>query len=485
MRKSETIKIFSAHEMKLRIFDVRKETNISKTVAKIIDDVRLRGDKALIEMTRQFDRCEIDSVIFKSRRVKIDRALENCMKTAFARILKFHKETADESKLIRREGEILGRIVRPLRRVGVYVPGGSAPLFSTLLMAVGAARAAGVKEIAVATPPPVNDLIIAAARIAGVSEIYSVGGAQAIAALAFGTESVKPVDKIVGPGNRFVAEAKRQVFGRVGIDSIAGPSEILILADESSSPKMIAADMIAQAEHDIFARSILLTSSRRIGEAVILEIEEQLKDLPRRDIAKSSLAERGIIGICRDSSEMLALANMCAPEHLEIMIKKPWEVVKKIYAAGAIFVGNYSPEILGDYVAGPNHILPTGGTARFSPPLSARDFVAVSTVQSFSKKASSVLAKKAVMMARAEGLEAHARSIESRFYESRFGKSRFDESRFYESRFDESRFDESRFDESRFDESRFYESRFDESRFDESRFDESRFGESKKKSRKR
>ncbi len=393
--------------------------DVSGAVREILLEVRRSGDAALRRLTRRFDRVAIASIRLSGKELRggrrVPAALREDMKLAYERVLRFHRATADESRMVKEEnGGFLGRLVRPLRRVGIYVPGGSAPLFSTLLMAAAAARAAGVREICVATPPPVADVILAAAEIAGIDEIVRVGGAQAVAALAYGTRSVRPVDKIVGPGNRYVAEAKRQVFGRVGIDSIAGPSEIVILADETADPSLVAADLLAQAEHDEYARPVLLTTSRALVSAVRRALAAQLADLPRRPIAEVSLAARGLVSVVRTRDRLVALSNEIAPEHLEIMTRDPWRLVEKVTAAGAIFVGADAPEVLGDYVAGPNHVLPTSGTARFSPPLSARDFVAVSTVQWFPRAAAGRLAGPAARLARAEGLEAHARSAAAR-----------------------------------------------------------------------
>jgi histidinol dehydrogenase len=389
---------------------------VTEQVRRIIETVRRDGDRALIRFTREFDRVAIRTVRAPARAVRVPKALIADMKFAWSRILKYHKTFADASGLASPDrGETWGRLVRPLRRVGIYVPGGSAPLFSTLLMAAAAARAAGVREIAVATPPPVADVILAAAKVAGIAEIHQVGGAQAIAALAFGTNSIRPVEKIVGPGNRFVAEAKRQVFGRVGIESVAGPSEILILADRTTDPRFIAADMIAQAEHDSYARAMLLTTDAALVASVQEEVRARLADLPRRTIAEASLRQRGRIAVCGNLKEMLTISDAIAPEHLELLVKDPWKAARQVRAAGAIFVGPDAPEVLGDYVAGPNHVLPTGGTARFSAPLSARDFVSVSSVQEFTAAAAGRLAAPAMRMARAEGLEGHARSIAARF----------------------------------------------------------------------
>lgn len=412
---------------------------VTAKVRTILSDVRKRGDVAVRAWTRKLDGVKLTNLrvdltksksaarpsssgkssIGEKKRVAEKRLVAD-MKLAWRRILACHRAFADEGKLVSDgEGGTWGRIVRPLKRVGVYVPGGSAPLFSTLLMAAAAARAAGVREIVVCTPPPVHPAIRLAAAVAGVTELYAVGGAQAIGALAFGTASIPAVEKIVGPGNRFVAEAKRQVFGTVGIDSVAGPSEILILADDSARASVLAADLLAQAEHDVFARAFLATTSLTLAADVSIELQKQLATLPRRAIAGKSLDERGAIVLCKDRDEMLTIADRIAAEHIELQVRDPWQWVPLITAAGSIFVGADAPEILGDYVAGPNHILPTGGTARFSPPLSSRDFVSVSSVQSFTPAAAARLAPVAARLARAEGLEGHARSIESRGYAKR------------------------------------------------------------------
>lgn len=398
---------------------------VTAKVRRILEDIRRRGDAAVRDWTARLDGVS-SSVTRGARRgsfrvtastAGVDRRLLADMRLAWRRILRYHKTFADEGKLASDgAGGTWGRIVRPLNRVGVYVPGGTAPLFSTLLMAAGAARAAGVRSIAVCTPPPVAPVIRAAAKLAGVTELYAVGGAQAIGALAYGTRSIPAVEKIVGPGNRWVAEAKRQVFGIVGIDAIAGPSEILILADDSATPAVLAADLLAQAEHDIYARAFLATTSRTLASAVTREVDRQLATLPRRTIAERSIRERGAVILCRNRVEMAAVAARVAAEHLELQVRDPWTWVPRVGAAGSIFVGADAPEVLGDYCAGPNHILPTGGTARFSPPLSARDFVSVSSIQSFTPAAAARLAPVAARLARAEGLEGHARSIESRSY---------------------------------------------------------------------
>ncbi len=419
------VSVLSPSEFLRRINAPAQSASTSSDVTRIIDEVRAGGDRALMKLTRKYDGVSIKSVRLKRKAPRISPALLKDMKLAFRRILDYHLRTADAS-LFWRDGKsaAFGRIVKPLRRVGIYVPGGTAPLFSTLLMAGAAARAAGVTNIAVATPPPVADVILAAAKICGISEIHQVGGAQAIAALSYGTESIEPVDKIVGPGNRFVAEAKRQVFGHVGIDSIAGPSEILILADHTSDPRLIASDLLAQAEHDPDARAMLLTTYRDAIPDIAHELLAQLATLPRHGIARASLLRNGCIVLCENRNQMVGLANQAAPEHLEILTAEPWEIAEEINAAGAIFVGPDAPEVFGDYIAGPNHVLPTSRTARFAAPLSARDFVAVSSIQWFAPKAARKLAAPAARLARAESLEAHARAAEARTNARRSAKKK-------------------------------------------------------------
>ena len=386
-----------------------------ETVRAIVRAVRANGDVAIKELSKKYDKIRISQVRIKPKKADVSPALRKAMKVAYKRIIRYHTEFASSSRAeLAEEGVVWGRVVRPIQRVGIYVPGGSAPLFSTLLMAAGAAKAAGVPELAVATPPPVNEGILAACEVAGITEIYQVGGAQAIAGLAFGTKSIKPVDKIVGPGNRYVTEAKRQVFGYVGIDSLAGPTDILILADDSASPEYLAADMIAQSEHGVDSQAILVTKSKSLAKKVQEEVARQLEDLPRRKIAAESIRTQSKIVICKTNTEMFAVSNYIAPEHLSIQLKDSWAAVDKITCAGAIFVGQEAPEALGDYITGPNHILPTYGTARFCGPLSTDDFLTTASLQSVTSNALKKLAGPAALMARAEELEGHARSLDVR-----------------------------------------------------------------------
>jgi histidinol dehydrogenase len=313
----------------------------------------------------------------------------------------------------------LGSLVRPLERVGVYIPGGTAPLVSTVIMTVVPAKVAGVKEIIVTTPPNregiVNPYILAACEQTGVDRVYKVGGAQAIAALAYGTETIPKVDKIVGPGNIFVASAKRQVYGFVGIDMVAGPSEVLIIADDSADPKFVAADLLAQAEHDILARTFLVTPSSALAKNVQREIDFQIKRLSRNSTAKKSMRHQGFVVLVKHLDEAVEIANQIAPEHAELICRKPLTLVKKIQSAGAIFVGNSTPEPVGDYVAGPSHVLPTGGTARFFSPLSSREFLKSISYLQYDRK--SLLKELPVIqkIANIEGLDAHRKSAEARF----------------------------------------------------------------------
>lgn len=408
----------------------KRENNASdvfKTVAGIIADVRERGDAALSEYTKRFDRAELSSITVsdseKEAAMKaVDPELLAVMKEAAANIEFFHKNQLRAGFMITdpaRPGVIIGQRVMPIERVGVYVPGGSAPLPSSVLMNIIPAKIAGVEFIAMATPPApdgsVNPAIIASAELAGVDVIYKMGGAQAIAALAYGTETVKNVYKIVGPGNVFVAEAKRQVFGKVGIDMIAGPSEVVVLADGKSDPAVVAADMLSQAEHDRLAAAILITDSEALAAKVASEIDSQLKKLSRFEIASSAVDNYGAIVITENLISAAEAINEIAPEHLEIMCDDPFAVMSLIRNAGSVFLGRNCPEPLGDYYAGTNHVLPTSGTAKFSSPLSVDDFVKKSSYIYYTEEALSAAAGRVERFALAEGLTAHARSAVVRF----------------------------------------------------------------------
>ncbi len=402
------------------------QSEVQMKVDKIISEVRLKKDKALFEYTKMFDGFEInkENILVSKEEIEkaykeVDKELIEIIKKAAERIRDFHEKQKLNSWLEpKANGETLGQLVRPLKRVGVYVPGGKASYPSSVLMNVIPAKVAGVSEIIMTTPPDkkgkINQATIVAADIAGITKIYKVGGAQAIAGLAFGTESIPKVDKIVGPGNIYVALAKRSVYGYVNIDSVAGPSEILIMADESANPKFVAADLLSQAEHDELASAILITDSLKLGEEVQKEIIKQTERLERKEIIKKSLNNYGAIIVVKDIEDGFKLCNEIAPEHLEISTKEAFNYLSKIENAGAIFLGYYTPEPLGDYMAGPNHVLPTGGTARFFSPLSIDDYIKKSSILSFSKEAMEEIGEDVIKFARAEGLTAHANSVEVR-----------------------------------------------------------------------
>ncbi len=398
-------------------------------VAEIIERVRAEGDAAVFAYTRQFDGAELTPGTVRVTEEEIARACEQVdpkllevMGKALKNIRAYHEKQRQYSWFDSREdGVMLGQKVTPLESVGVYVPGGKAAYPSSVLMNVLPAQVAGVKRIVMVTPcsreGQVNPATLAAAREAGVTEIYKAGGAQAIAALAFGTESIPKVDKIVGPGNIYVALAKKAVFGHVSIDSIAGPSEILVLADETANPRYVAADLLSQAEHDELASAILITTSRKLAEQVSLEVEGFLKELSRSEIIQKSLDHYGYILVAEDLEEAIAAANEIASEHLEIVTANAFEVMMKIKNAGAIFIGEYSSEPLGDYFAGPNHVLPTNGTAKFFSPLGVDDFIKKSSIISYSREALAPIYKDIVQFATCEQLTAHANSIQVRFEE--------------------------------------------------------------------
>lgn len=395
---------------------------IIQTVSAIVRDVAHRGDNALFEYAKKFDGETIDSQSMAVTEGEIDEAIAavdseviSVMKLAAERISAFHRWQVLEDWWVEdEEGILLGQRVGPLERVGIYAPGGLAAYPSTVLMTAIPARIAGVKEIVLASPSKggrMHPLVLAAAQIAGVNCMFKIGGAQAIAALAFGTESIPRVDKIAGPGNVYVAEAKRIVFGQVAIDMVAGPSEVLIIADGNGEASYAAADLIAQSEHDSRASAVLLTPDESFAHQVALEIEKQLEQLPRADIACKSLSCYGAIVITKDLGEAAEFANRYAPEHLELMVENPRSMLDCIQNAGAAFLGYHTPEAVGDYVAGPNHVLPTGGTARFSSPLGVYDFMKRTSVVSFSREALDRLGKHAALLAHAEGLDGHGRSI--------------------------------------------------------------------------
>ncbi len=398
-----------------------------ETVNEMIRQVRARGDEALFEYTQKFDGCRLTAETVKVSQEEIRQAYREVspeflevMKKSAANITRFHEKQLHNSWFLPEEnGTILGQKITPIAVSGVYVPGGKAPYPSSVLMNVLPARVAGVPRIIMTTPPgpdgKVNPNILAAADIAGVNEIYKAGGAQAIAAMAFGTESIPKVDKITGPGNIFVALAKKACFGYVSIDSIAGPSEILVLADESATPGYVAADLLSQAEHDEMASAILITTSKDLANRVSEEVTALTGRLSRKEIIEKSLENYGYILIARDMDEALCAVNEIASEHLEILTQNPFEIMTKVKNAGAIFLGEYSSEPLGDYFAGPNHILPTNGTARFFSPLNVDDFLKKTSIISYSREALSKVHKQIEMFAEEEGLTAHANSIRVRF----------------------------------------------------------------------
>ena len=393
------------------------QSQVTEPVQKIIAQVRSQGDRALFHYTRLFDKVDISSLEVTGEELEAaleqtDKALLSVLSSAAENIKAYHSRQKRTGFSFSPEpGVVLGQKVTPLEKVGIYVPGGTAAYPSTVLMTAIPAKIAGCGEIIMVSPPEISPAILAAAKIAGVDRIFRVGGAQAIAALAYGTQTIPRVDKIVGPGNAYVAEAKRQVFGQVAIDMIAGPSEILIIADEKSSPAHIAADMLSQAEHDRLASAVLITTSRSLAEQVQKELEAQVSRLPRKEIARASLEGQGKIILAASIPQAMEISNRLAPEHLELMVEGPMDYLDAIKNAGSVFLGRYCPEPVGDYWAGPNHTLPTGGTARFSSPLSVDDFVKKSQFTAYSQEALQKAGGKIAYFAQAEGLEAHARSI--------------------------------------------------------------------------
>ena len=395
-----------------------------QAVTRILKDVRANGDSALREWTQRLDQIDLKPAPVSKAAIQyaldsISPAQRDALEKAAVRIEIFHRHQPLTSWFTNELGGTLGQIIRPIQRVGLYVPGGTAPLPSTVLMSAIPARVAGVKDIVVVTPPnrsvenkdlPVNPMILAACAIAGVDEIYLLGGAQAIAALAYGTETIRPVDKIFGPGNLFVTLAKRQVYGVVGIDGLAGPTETVVIADEFANPNWVAADLLAQAEHDLLASAILLTPSQSLIEKVQIEVANQLEQRGRADIIDASLENRGGAVLTNDLNEAVQLANEYAPEHLALSVRDPWNWVEKVNNAGGVFVGEYSFEVLGDYLAGPSHVMPTGGSARFASPLNVWDFVKIVSLVALDEKTVQAISPIAATIAQAEGLDAHANS---------------------------------------------------------------------------
>ena len=412
--------------------DLRAEQDVEEVVDAIIADVRARGDAALRDYALRFDGARLEELEVSAQ--EMDQALADAdpyfldtLRMAAANIEAFHRrQLRDNFVMTEQDGVILGQKYTPVERAGVYVPGGTAAYPSTVLMDVIPARVAGVPEIVMTTPAGrdgrVDPAILAAAAVAGVTRIFKAGGAQAVAALAYGTESVPAVDKIVGPGNIYVATAKRKVYGKVGIDMIAGPSEILVLADGGCSPAWVAADLLSQAEHDRLASPVLVTDSEALALAVQAEVEAQLDALPRRDIARASVETGGKIILCGSLDQAVDVCNIIAPEHLELCVEDPFALLGRIKNAGSIFLGRNVPEALGDYFAGPNHTLPTSGTARFSSPLGVDDFVKRSSFIYYTREALGRVKDRIAGFAEAEGLHAHARSVTIRYEEGGGGK---------------------------------------------------------------
>ncbi len=409
--------------------EIFKRENIAPDVEDIVTDiiaaVRRDGDSALFAYAEKFDKAKLSSLEVTKAEIEeaflsVDSEFVEIIKEAADNIRAFHNRQVRNSFVIsEQDGIVMGQKVMPIEKVGLYVPGGTAAYPSTVLMDSIPAKIAGCSEIVMVSPPgkdgKINPVILAAAKIAGVDRIFKVGGAQAVAALAYGTETVPKVDKIVGPGNAFVAEAKKQVFGRVAIDMIAGPSEILVVADGTSNPRIVAADLLSQAEHDKMASAVLVTDSAELAAAVSAELERQIPMLPRAEIARASIDNNGMIIVAEDNLSLaIDIANEIAPEHLELCVDNPFDYLDKIKHAGSIFMGKNCPEALGDYFAGPNHTLPTSGTARFSSPLGVEDFVKTSQFTYFTREALSRVADKVAYFAEKEGLSAHARSALAR-----------------------------------------------------------------------
>lgn len=408
---------YKKNHPQLSLQDFREER---EKVLEIIDSVRQKGDAALIDYTLKFDRAKIDCLRvseeeFSLAERSVDPAVSEALKTASNNIRKVHQRQVQSDWWLSGDGTLSGQRFVPLESVGAYIPGGTAAYPSSVLMTVIPARIAGVKNIYICTPPAadgsINSLTLAAAREAGVTAVYKVGGAQAVAAMAYGTESVPAVDKIVGPGNIYVTLAKKEVFGQVGIDMLAGPSEIVIVADQNSRAELIAADMLSQAEHDELSRSILITTSEELAHLVRERLEEQLSTLPRRDVAEKSLKEQGAVIMVSSLEQAWPVVNEIAPEHLELHLEDAWSYLSRITSAGSIFLGSSTPEPLGDYWAGSNHVLPTASTARYASALGVADFVKRSYVLAYTDDALERSASQIALLARSEGLEAHARSV--------------------------------------------------------------------------
>ena len=419
-------KLFLAKFKKILEKRQQSDSSIEKIVDKIVYDVKTNSDKALLSYTKKFDNFNVNNfkeiVVtkneIKNSTKKIEKKVVKALERAIVRIKNYHKRQIPKNDIFKDEhGITLGGIWNPIESVCLYVPGGTAAYPSSLIMNAVPAIVAGVKRIVISVPAvngKLNPLILACANLLGIDEIYKVGGAQAIAAMAYGTKKIKKVDKIVGPGNAYVATAKKKLFGLVGIDMIAGPSEILIIADEKNNPEHIAIDLLSQAEHDKLAQAILITSSKKFAEAVLKQIEILLKKIDRKEIAKESWNKFGQIIVCKKIEDSVDLANQIAPEHLEIAVTKPKKLLAKIKNAGAVFLGRFTPEAIGDYVAGPNHVLPTDRTAKFSSGLNVLDFFKRTSIVGCDKKNLKKIGKDAILIAKEEGLQAHALSIECR-----------------------------------------------------------------------
>ena len=428
------IKIYDMNEVRDQDIFLRHDAvkDVSQPVAEIIRRVRAEGDAALYHYAREFDKVELSALAVTEQELDEALAAEEpeflaVLEQAAKNIRAYHAKQKRQSFIMeKKEGVILGQKIMPLARVGIYVPGGTAAYPSTVLMNAIPAHIAGVGEIVMVTPPgkdgKVNPAILAAAKIAGVTQIYKVGGAQAIAALAYGTETIPQVDKIVGPGNAYVAEAKKQVFGQVNIDMIAGPSEVLVIADGKSNPAFVAADLLSQAEHDKMASAVLVTESRQLAQAVAQELERQIPLLEREEIARASIDNNGKIIVAPDLEQAIDVANRIAPEHLELCVDSPFDYLSQIKNAGSIFLGRWNPEPMGDYFAGPNHTLPTSGTARFYSPLSVDDFIKKSQFSYYTRPALEKEYRQVSLFAKKEGLTAHARAVDIRFDEKEAGK---------------------------------------------------------------
>jgi len=399
--------------------------DVNTIVKNILDDVKSRGDQALYDYNKKFDNVSLSSLQVTEKEIedafnRLDKELLDVIRYSHENIVRYHTKQKRNDFLDKdTDGVILGQIINPIEKVGIYVPGGTAAYPSTVLMNAVPAKVAGVEEIVMVTPPnedgTISDVILSAAKIAGVTKIFKVGGAQAVAALSYGTETIPAVYKIVGPGNIFVAMAKKMVFGEVAIDMVAGPSEVLIISDDSSNPVHIAADLLSQAEHDKLAACILVTTSEELAKLVAVEIESQLAELPRQEIARESINNNGRIIIAKNIEEAILISNEIAPEHLELAVMDPFALLSKIKNAGSIFLGHNTPEPLGDYLAGPNHTIPTSGTAKFASPLSVDDFIKKSSVIYYSKEALEKVKDKVILFAESEGLTAHANSVRKRF----------------------------------------------------------------------